>query len=759
MQWIKAIFCAVLRFVGLCLLWGTLLRVPLIISLLVAALPVCIIFDFGPSALVRGAYETGPAGFGVITLVLGFLVSSFFETAWLVYHYGPHRFHLSRKLTPAPRWLQWVMRGLFLFGPIATVVACCLLRATMPAMIQWLPQDTPQPPGSWLAYVLWGCAGCLPALAAHFAARDWFREKVRVDVGKIWHRFFAWLGPGYAVTENDEKYIARGHLRAGIFCLFSWTAFAVVKWTCRPAAMPAGLYVLLSLLSLSWLLSAAAFFLDRYRASFLILVSVWLMVSNVWRGDYIYLTPQVENRMQTEYDLPSAASVLGIPNPQAQPDNNLSKYLGLNPGLVCVSAVGGGIHSGAWEVEVLTRLAEIPGCEKFSEHICVLSGTSGGAYGSMLYTHGTYPVPGTRPPAAGSMIRAVVQTSSLSSGVAALTYHDLLGYLFPVPWGNDRGRALEAAWAENSQASGDRELEHVTLWDWSERVRQKNMPVVLFTSGTRESGRPVIYGTSKVADWNFNARQANVHRRPDGPEEPFPLLTTAVTTGARLSATFPWVSPSARPDPRLKTRRAEHQLDGGYYDNYGIVALNAWLDEGLMEIFGTQSLHFWQRVKLQAGNEQRPPAATRGRILVIQIRYAQTNQEPLTCAPGFFFQLTAPIFGLYQSRVAGQQLRSDEYFDVFARYWKARGIEVENAAFSFVGDPPLSWHLTQKERADITSQGQQIAFELDHFQEAMKATEAIPDPLRRAQAVAEVQRKYARGIAADRVRQFLQRKD
>jgi hypothetical protein len=461
--------------------------------------------------------------------------------------------------------------------------------------------------------------------------------------------------------------------------------------------------------------------------------------------------------MQTDSDLPRAGLVLGDLNPQAQPDNQLPKYRGIKPGTVCVSAVGGGIHSGAWEVEVLTRLAEIPGCENLPNQIRVISGTSGGSYGAMFYTHAMYPPPGTRHPPSGETLRSVVQSTSLSSVVAAFAYHDLLGYCLPVLSGKDRGQAMEDQWVENGQALGDNELEHVTLWDWSQRLGRGEMPAVLFTSGTRESGRPIIFGTSRVKDWNFNVRQT--HLPEDGA---FPLLTTRVTTGARLSATFPWVSPAARPDPANQTRRAEHQLDGGYYDNYGIVALNAWLDEGLMEVFGPRSLNWGQRLQLmteqQGEKKTRPPARTKGTILVIQIRYEQKPKEPTTEGPGFFFQLTAPIFGLYNARTAGQQLRTDDYFDVFSRYWKERGIEVENAAFDFKDEAPLSWHLTQQERDELRKQGESIASELIAYPTEMKKAQDIPDEKARHAALAEVNRKYSRGIAADRVRNFLRMK-
>src|SRR5690606_7920727 len=58
-----------------------------------------------------------------------------------------------------------------------------------------------------------------------------------------------------------------------------------------------------------------------------------------------------------------------------------------------------------------------------------------------------------------------------------------------------------------------------------------------------------------------------------------PEVGLPLWTAARLSATFPYVTPAARPELSIsgKTdavarRRSFHLIDGGYYDNYGVAA-------------------------------------------------------------------------------------------------------------------------------------------------------------------------------------------
>ena len=55
----------------------------------------------------------------------------------------------------------------------------------------------------------------------------------------------------------------------------------------------------------------------------------------------------------------------------------------------------------------------------------------------------------------------------------------------------------------------------------------------------------------------------------------------ALVSAARLSATFPIVSPSARAAGSWPKRYRYHFVDGGYYDNYGMSTLLEWLDDAL----------------------------------------------------------------------------------------------------------------------------------------------------------------------------------
>jgi len=380
----------------------------------------------------------------------------------------------------------------------------------------------------------------------------------------------------------------------------------------------------------------------------------------------------------------------------------------------------------------------------------------------MLYAHAIYHskamLRGTEADGSLSMeqkiylqkLRDVAKSSSLGAVTRSLAYHDLPAYFAPV-WGigKDRGSALEDQWAANAERAsslldggwrfgGDENLGVVTLAQWGRQARAGEMPAVLFTSGTEESGRPMIYGSSRVADWNWNAiRGIN----DAGCSCLVRNHTVRVVTGARLSASFPIVSPAARPSANPDyLYRVEHQLDGGYYDNYGMVALNRWLQDGLD--------------KLHTGNEL--PKNLK-KILVIQIRYKNEPSKDEVKAGGFFYQATAPLTALYNARVAGQRLRVDEQFDIFCNYWKARGVEISNAVFEFDGrklGTPLSWHLTARQREDMSDYGSCIIREFEDYQKGLAGLENV-DPSEKKLKLESLKAQYPLGANAYLVKDFI----
>jgi hypothetical protein len=153
-------------------------------------------------------------------------------------------------------------------------------------------------------------------------------------------------------------------------------------------------------------------------------------------------------------------------------------------------------------------------------------------------------------------------------------------------------------------------------------------------------------------------------------------LDVGVVTAARLSASFPYVTPASRADAR---GHQPHVVDGGYYDNYGMATLVEWLDEALTGAAG--------RIK---------------KVLVLQIHGAPVNtatpEQRHSKSRGWFYQAIAPLTTLAAVRSAGQVAHNDVELRFLQQQWRAAGIDVETVTFEFHNEnAPLSWHLTRQE--------------------------------------------------------------
>ncbi|WP_338285595.1 hypothetical protein [Luteolibacter sp. LG18] len=710
---------------GVVVKWIFLLRVPVMASLVVFGLPYAVLMQSGPSALIEGAYEAqGAIGFGLLVMALSFLVGCFFATTEVICECAPVRFEMGQADKGPPGWLILLVRILYLAGPCCTLLVC--LKMAFSGGLKEVAST------KWVGYVAAAAVGVGVPAFLHLWSYRWTATGGSSRPVKFLLKVFAAMGKGYQgparvapqrrSMPSNPDFLGLMHVRLMGFALLSMLAFlGLAVPDC--AKCPAALYVLLTVLAGSWILTGLAFFWDRFRMPLFTITLVWVMwVSKLWRSDYTFPTQLVPNQKEVPEALPDAGQVLGLPSPILKAGD--PPYLGLRrgPGTapshslgpVGVAAVGGGIHSGAWAVEVLTRIQELDGCASFPDRISALSGTSGGSYGTMFYAHAMYPYRRDRELDREKIgkLREVVRSSSLSAVVRKLTYHDLAGYWLPVPGTGDRGTEMENAWVRNAEqvwgrfdsntnpgggTDLDREIQkpfaEQNLWDWTGELRAGKMPAVFFTSGTEESGRPIVFGTSRVFDWNFNAKQTGVMERAASPAPAggYDFHTVRVATGARLSATFPWVSPAARPEMTdgSPLRRYEHQLDGGYYDNFGLLALNRWMDEGLNAALPPRKRPEGSSATVPSDCELAwvEDGAVR-HVLFIQIRYLTPFEEPVSSPKGFASQLTAPLVGLYHARVAGQRLRADEQFQLFANYWKLRNVIVDNVVFEYGAGAP-----------------------------------------------------------------------
>jgi predicted acylesterase/phospholipase RssA len=338
-----------------------------------------------------------------------------------------------------------------------------------------------------------------------------------------------------------------------------------------------------------------------------------------------------------------------------------------------VAADGGGIQSAAWTARVLTGL-ELKCREEFGSQyrdfgrsIRLISSVSGGSVGAMYFVN-AYDENGLPEEPALEKVVELAETSSLDDIAWGLVYPDLRRTIFPFFWDKyiDRGQALERALTRDSRLSQG--LSH-----WQAGVRAGWRPAVVFNATIADTGQPLLLSTSNLRPSRYSRKNFS---------ELYPNMDIAIVTAARLSATFPYVTPASRADVGGPYQAEFHVVDGGYYDNYGLSTLVEWLNQALC---GSDKIQ---------------------RVLILQIRGATPGEGvELKNKRGWFYQAFAPIGTMLHVRTAGQFTRGEEEVKLLERVAFPNKVSIETALFQFCGqDPPLTWHLTQKQKAAIETE-------------------------------------------------------
>jgi hypothetical protein len=353
---------------------------------------------------------------------------------------------------------------------------------------------------------------------------------------------------------------------------------------------------------------------------------------------------------------------------------NRMQHLG-DPGprgktLVIVTCPGGGIHAAAWAACVLDRLCEE--YEGFQESLCVISGVSGGSVGTLMFVGSRYEnslIDQLEAKATAPSHREIIgmlesqspalelaTRSSLEAISFGATVDDLYG-LFGLPR-IDRGERLERDFAGRLPEA----LQNKTLRDWGEKALDGKVPIVVFNATDAITGRRVLFDSvpTPTPTWeptrNRKARPLNYRDLLGDSSSSKDVLPA---TAARISATFPYVSPFTKPDAPSQVGDRVALCDGGYVDNEGIVTAVTWIDH---------LLGYW----LKEANKQ---PRTFDRILLLRIEPAlsiddqqeQDSSDPLS----YVRWLIGPLEAMMNVRSTSQLERGHLEADLVEIYLDA----------------------------------------------------------------------------------------
>jgi hypothetical protein len=626
---------------------------------------------------------------------------------------------------PVPAaWREWVRVATILVLCVPVIVACarCSKEAFLPATAwRWAPWVIAGMFGLAGGAVLIGLVGVgqFVFLSRHVQAPDllplqslaeWVWTKVGMPRSKVLYGLGDSLAgllesngsPGYTTPGPDgQPRLAPGHAQGiaglavvlGVYLLYYLAVKAFGVRALRATEMPPLFLLLLLILLLGFFFQGAAFALDRYWIpSSLAVLLFAVAIYQFSRTDHLFSLGRtaasggVKAASRAAPDAPElnlVAETWDGPPVAGQADGQD----GPRRTLVAVTASGGGIQAAAWTARALVGLHELYG-DAFTNSIRLISAVSGGSVGAM-YCLDAWPPGGAAWQAPGDSQLPLPESvcdramaSSLEATAWGLVFPDLLRILAPVLVSptDDRGTRIEEAW-RNRMARPE-----ARITDWVAPIREGRMPVPVFNATVVETGQrflasPVVGRPKTHLPPAAEPRELGRLYRGSAP---------LVSTMARLSATFPFVSPICRPqwkrtDLWAKTE-AYHFADGGYVDNEGMVTVIEWL---------------WDLL-----DPSYLPRRRFDRILLIRLMpFPSSGVAQARLDRGWFYATLGPIDAIQNVRTASQQERNELAVRLFSEAAAQRGVPVRSAVLRFdmpeAAEPPLSWMLTSPQKAAV----------------------------------------------------------
>ncbi len=344
------------------------------------------------------------------------------------------------------------------------------------------------------------------------------------------------------------------------------------------------------------------------------------------------------------------------------------------PVLALLAVSGGAYRAGFWSSLMIDRLVAqsgpdgaLPGLDR---SIRLVTGASGGmvagAYFVAMADKGRLGDGVTRQICVDTLARMrsedgcnrrwPIARDSLSPVVHQLVRRDLPRLLIPGLPESDRGRTLDAQWTTLARPFSD---------------LGPQAPAIVLSPMLAETGALALFSNIDLGRLRGGAGDKStveVFKAFPGARD-----TVTLATAVRLNATFPYVSPAISL-PTLPDRRP---VDAGYYDNFGVDLMTAYLEQ-------EEVLDF---------------AAERCRgVAVIQVRAFPSGlmtEKPSWRQRAFQF-LTTPLEGLSAARRSSQLFRNDQQLALVRRRYAERTGDPDFLnvfTFEANSDVSMSWYL------------------------------------------------------------------
>lgn len=465
-------------------------------------------------------------------------------------------------------FLPRILGGLALF-----VTGIAVIRASY-AYEDW------SNPVQWL----WGIGIVLILLAAIFVyvtimRRNWFNGKKprpanlrRLGQAPRWHII---------------PLAAAAAICFAFMLLFAYFPVQIAPWIGTPAI------ALLAVAGFIPIGSLLVWIGNRYQLPIVTPVLLWAVI-NSWLfvdNHFVRLHDEMETHSRSE-EVPSELQAETLHPDMQSLELYIEKWLkGLQDEhadepvpVLLVAAEGGGIRAAYWSALVLGQLHDEAPLD-FARHTFAISGVSGGSLGAGAYAAlvaNQQIAPGPEPLEVCPVdervdptqvrwrVERMLDHDFLSPAVAVMLFPDLFQHFVPVPFINDRAKALERSW----QAA----------WDACEPGERFTQPLQNLWAGATPFATPLLFLNSTVIETGQRLIAAPVPIEPSRFSDALDSRrvigeTVPLATAVHNSARFTYLSPAGLVKRRnVETDQWLRVVDGGYFENSGAVTLSEILE-------------------------------------------------------------------------------------------------------------------------------------------------------------------------------------
>ena len=339
------------------------------------------------------------------------------------------------------------------------------------------------------------------------------------------------------------------------------------------------------------------------------------------------------------------------------------------PRLIVIATSGGGIRAAAWTSNFLNV---VQGANpNFARHVRIITGASGGMVGAIDFVARL---------AAGKTGTGLgpIADDALDDVARSLVLHDVPKLFLPIATA-DRGVALEERWELLSPKMS------MKFSDLRGGEAAGTLPSLIVAPTISEGGRRLLISNLDLS--YLTQPKAGTDVLSTGAVQLFNIFPEAqkemtLATAARMSASFPYVSPAAE----LPVEPRRHLVDAGYYDVFGVDTAVGWIAAHIAELRA-------------AGIE----------VALIELRDLDQQENSMnvrvpssSAALNLLGEAIAPFQSVADVVFSGVIHRNNRELEMLTRLApEVRHFVFENPQVAGVSEEPLSWTLTNKQREAI----------------------------------------------------------